>query len=67
MTLALQVLSIVASWIVLLGSILGAMTGSKFVDIAPWPRGEWEKVTRFCRELAETGLMQFYLVSMVVC
>ena len=29
---------------VLLGSILGPMTWSKFVDIASWPSGEREKV-----------------------
>ena len=25
------------------GSILVAMTGSRFVNITPWPGGEWEK------------------------
>ena len=25
------------------GSILGAMTGSRFVGITPWPGGEWDK------------------------
>ena len=26
-----------------LASVLGAMTGSRFVGIIPWPGGEWEK------------------------
>ena len=35
-----------ARWIVCyLVSILGAMTWSTFVDIAPWPGGEQENVT----------------------
>ena len=46
------------------GSILGAMTGSRFVGITPWPGGEWEKACIHCFVGSELSFLK--LVSVLV-